>query len=101
LRARIYRPTRTAMQSGKARIKDWLLEYEPSTPQPIDPLMGWTGSANTLEQVRLSFESKEEAIAYAEHHAIPYDVFEPHRATPKPKAYADNFRYDRKVPWSH
>lgn len=89
------------MQSGKARTKEWVLEYESSMPQPIDPLMGWTGSADTLEQVRLSFETKDEAVAYAQKRAIAYDVFEPHRPTPKPKAYADNFRYDRKVPWSH
>jgi hypothetical protein len=101
LRARIYQPTRNAMQSGNARTKEWVLEYEPRAPQPIDPLMGWTGSADTLEQLRLFFETKDEAIAYAQKRAIAYDVFEPHRHTPKPKAYADNFRYDRKVPWSH
>ena len=89
------------MQSGKARTKAWLLEYEPSVPRPIDPLMGWTGSADMLSQVQLEFDTKQEAVAYAEKNAIAFDLFEPHTSTPKPKAYADNFRTDRKVPWSH
>jgi hypothetical protein len=101
LRARIYQPARNVMQSGKARTKAWLLEYEPSSPRRVDPLMGWTGSTDTLSQAGLTFDSKEEAVAYAKKHGIPYDLFEPHRPVPKPKAYADNFRYDRKVPWSH
>ena len=101
MRARIYQPAKNAMQSGKARTKAWLLEYEPASPRAIDPLMGWTSSADMLSQVQLEFESKEEAVAYAEARGIDFDLFEPHRATPKPKAYADNFRFDRKVPWSH
>ncbi|MDE2135028.1 MAG: ETC complex I subunit [Alphaproteobacteria bacterium] len=101
MRARIYKPTKTAMQSGKARTKAWLLEYEPASPREIDPLMGWTSSADMLSQVQLEFDTKGEATAYAEKHGITFDLFEPHRPTPKPKAYADNFRFDRKVPWSH
>ena len=101
MRARIYQPARNAMQSGKARTKAWLLEYEPSSPRRVDPLMGWTGSADMLSQVQLEFDSKDEAVAYAGKHGIAYDLFEPHRPVPRPKAYADNFRYDRKVPWSH
>jgi len=89
------------MQSGKARAKAWLLEYEPASPRAIDPLMGWTGSTDMLSQVQLEFDSKEEAVVYAQAHGIAFDVFEPHTPTPKPKAYADNFRYDRKIPWSH
>jgi hypothetical protein len=101
MRARIYMPARNAMQSGKARTKQWLLEYEPERPREIDPLMGWTSSSDMRQQVQLEFETKDEAIAYATKHEIPYDVFEPHRPVPKPKAYADNFRFDRKIPWSH
>ena len=101
LRARIYQPARNAMQSGKARIKAWVLEYEPASPRRADPLMGWTSSSDMLSQVTLEFDSKEEATAYATAHAIEFDLFEPHQPVPKPKAYADNFRYDRKVPWSH
>ena len=101
MRARIYQPAKNAMQSGKARTKAWLLEYEPASPRAIDPLMGWTSSADMLSQVQLEFDSKEEAVAYAEARAIAFDLFEPHRPIAKPKAYADNFRYDRKIPWSH
>jgi hypothetical protein len=101
LRARIYQPTRNAMQSGKARTKAWVLEYEPVSPRQIDPLMGWTSSSDMLSQVQLEFDTWQEATAYAEKHSIAFDLFEPHRPTPKPKAYADNFRFDRKVPWSH
>lgn len=89
------------MQSGKARTKAWLLEFEPASPRRIDPLMGWTSSADMLSQVRIDFDTKEEAIAYAQKRNIAYDLFEPHKPVAKPKSYADNFRYDRKVPWSH
>ena len=101
MRARIYRPTRNAMQSGKARTKAWVLEFEPASPRRIDPLMGWTSSSDMLSQVQLAFDSRDEATTYAKTHNIPFDLFEPHRSPPKPKAYAANFRYDRKVPWSH
>lgn len=101
MRARIYQPTRNAMQSGKARTKAWVLEYEPTSPRQVDPLMGWTSSSDMLSQVQLDFDSKDEATAYAQKHGIEFDLFEAHRPTPKPKAYADNFRFDRKVPWSH
>jgi hypothetical protein len=89
------------MQSGAARTKLWLLEYEPEKARAIDPLMGWTGSSDMRQQVQLEFATRDEAIAYAEKHAIPYQVFEPHRPAAKAKSYADNFRFDRKVPWSH
>jgi hypothetical protein len=101
MRARIYKPARTAMQSGAARTKQWLLEFEPERPREIDPLMGWTSSSDMRQQVQLAFQTAEEAVAYAEKHGIPYDVFEPHRPATKPKSYADNFRFDRKIPWSH
>jgi len=89
------------MQSGKALQKRWVLEYEPERPRVIDPLMGWTSSSDMRQQVLLEFDTREEAVAYAEKHAIPYQVFEPARPAPKAKSYADNFRFDRKVPWSH
>jgi hypothetical protein len=101
MRARIYKPARNAMQSGNARTKLWLLEYEPERPREIDPLMGWTSSSDMRQQVQLEFDTREEAIAYAEKNEIAYDVFEPMRPAAKAKAYADNFRFDRKVPWSH
>ena len=101
MRARIYKPTRNAMQSGKARTRQWVLEYEPESPRGIDPLMGWTSSSDMRQQLCLEFDSAEEAVAYATRHAIPYQVFEPHLPSQKPKSYADNFRFDRKIPWSH
>jgi hypothetical protein len=101
MRARIYKPARNAMQSGKARTKQWLLEYEPESPRTIDPLMGWTSSTDMRQQLCLEFDSAEEAVAYATRHAIPYAVFEPHLPSQKAKSYADNFRFDRKFPWTH
>ncbi|MEI9993783.1 MAG: ETC complex I subunit [Rhizomicrobium sp.] len=101
MRARIYQPARNAMQSGKARTKQWLLEYEPETAKAPDPLMGWTSSRDMRQQVQLDFDTVEEAVAYADKNAIPYQVFEPHRPLAKAKAYSDNFRVDRKEPWTH
>jgi len=99
--ARIYRPARNAMQSGQARTKEWVLEFEPEVAQRIDPLMGWTGAGDTKQQVRLEFESKDEAVAYAERHRVPYQVFEPKEAKRAVRAYADNFKYNRKGLWTH
>jgi len=101
MRARIYKPAKNAMQSGRARTKAWLLEFESESAKQPDPLMGWTSSTDMRQQVELEFDSREEAVAYAEKNAIPYQVFEPHVPTPRPKSYADNFRFDRKIPWSH
>src|SRR5262245_24142241 len=99
--ARIYQPARNAMQSGKARTRSRVLAYEPETPRKTEPLMGWTASTYMRSQVSLEFDSLEEAVAYAQKNAIPYQVFEPHTPTAKAKAYSDNFRYARKVPWTH
>ncbi len=99
--ARIYRPAKTAMQSGQARTKDWLLEHEPAAPRQIDPLMGWTGSTDMRAQIKLSFDTKEEAIAYAERHGIPYIVREPKSRKPVKKTYADNFKFGRMGSWTH
>ncbi len=101
MRARIYKPAKNAMQSGRARTKLWVLEYEPESPRVPDPLMGWTSSNDMRQQVVLEFDTSEEAVAYAEKHGIPYQVFEPHAPKTRPKSYSDNFRFDRKVPWSH
>ena len=99
--ARIYQRAKTAMQSGKARTKKWVLEYEPERPREIEPLMGWTASSDMLSQVSLDFDSSEEAVAYAVKHGVPYQVFEAHKPSAKGKSYSDNFRFDRKIPWTH
>ncbi len=89
------------MQAGRALTKRWVLEYEPETPRTVEPLMGWTSSDDMRSQIVLEFDTRDEAMAYAERHGIPYQVFEPHSSTPRPKSYSDNFRFDRKGPWTH
>ncbi len=99
--ARIFRPTRTAMQSGQAKTREWVLEYEPEVPREVEPLMGFTSSRDMRSQVRLAFDTKEQAIAYAEREGIPYRVFEAHVPERKRIAYADNFGYKRVGQWTH
>lgn len=99
--ARIYSPAKTAMQSGKGKTGRWILDFDPETPRKIDPLMGYTTSSDMRSQIRLTFETKEEAIAYAEKHGIEFRVQEPKEPKRRQISYAENFRYDRKVPWTH
>jgi ETC complex I subunit-like protein len=98
--ARIYLPARSAMQSGQSKEK-WVLEYEPESPLRIEPLMGWTSSDDMKSQVKLRFDTKEEAIAYATRNGVPYRVEEPKLPQRKVVSYSDNFRASRIVPWSH
>jgi hypothetical protein len=99
--ARIFKPARTAMQSGEARTKEWVLEFEPASPRSADPLMGWTSSSDTQTQVRLEFDTKEEAIAYATREGLAYTLAEPKPRKPIRKSYADNFRFGRIGNWTH
>jgi len=100
--ARIYKPAKTAMQSGRARTKEWVLDFEPEGPSEVEPLMGWTASTDTRSsQVRLEFDRKEEAIAYAERNGLPYRVIEPKERKPQKKSYADNFKFGRIGLWTH
>ena len=100
--ARIYRPSKNAMQSGRARTADWLLEFESKDARRPDPLMGWTVTGDTQSgQVKLSFETKEEAVAYAEKHGIAFQLIDPAPAKRIIKAYADNFAFGRRIPWTH
>lgn len=99
--ARIYKPARTAMQSGTARTKAWVLEYEPEAPRVVEPLMGWTSSTDMNSQVRLRFDTKEEAIAYCERHSIAFRVSEPKAPARRAMAYADNFSFQRRGQWTH
>jgi len=99
--ARIYKPSKTAMQSGFANTKSWVLDFEPEAPREVEPLMGWTSSGDMRQQLRLRFSSKEEAAAYCDSHGIAYQVFE----TTPPKrptiSYADNFSFKRRDAWTH
>lgn len=101
--ARIYRPAPSATQSGPGAVKPWKLVYDPESPRAIDPLMGWTSSGDMKQQIRLRFETKEEAIAYAERNGVPYRVEEPGpNLAPRRKAsYSDNFKTTRIGLWTH
>ena len=99
--ARIYKPAKTAMQSGEGRTKEWVLEFAPASAREIEPLMGWTGSRDMRAEVQLEFDTKEEAIAYAEREGIAYQVFEPMPRKMIRKSYADNFKYGRIGGWTH
>jgi hypothetical protein len=101
MRARIYQPAKTAMQSGRGNTMKWVLEFEPDSRPGIDPLMGWTSGRNTRAQVRLTFDTKEEAVAYATREGYPYILEEPHQRAIRPKSYSDNFRFDRIERWTH
>jgi ETC complex I subunit conserved region len=93
--ARIYRPAKTAMQSGRALTREWVLEFEQGSQRRPDPLMGWSSAQDTLNQIKLRFDTLDEAKAYAEKHDLDYAIVEPQERRLKPKSYADNFRYDR------
>ena len=99
--ARIYKPAKTAMQSGHAKTKDWVLEYEPEEPRVVESLMGWTSSGDMKSQLRLRFAGKEEAIAYCERHGIPHQVFEAKPQARRSQSYADNFAFTRRGAWTH
>ena len=99
--ARIYRPSRTATQSGIGKAKFWLLEFEPKEARRIDPLMGWTGSGDMARQVRLNFSTKEEAITYAEKNGLSYLVEEAKPTPRKIVSYSDNFKPTRIDQWTH
>jgi hypothetical protein len=99
--ARIYKPARTAMQSGNAKTKEWVLDFEPEEPREIEPLMGWTSSGDMHQQIRMSFDTAEEAVAYCERHGIAYQVFAPKRAARAGLSYSDNFAFKRRDAWTH
>ena len=101
--ARIYRPARTATQSGTARTKKWVLDYFPDSAREVDPLMGWTSSDDTQAQVRLRFDTKEEALDYARDHGIEAVVTEPKERKPniRPGGYGEHFAPNRRAGWPH
>ncbi len=99
--ARIYRPAKNATQSGLGKTRLWRLEYLPEAARSIEPLMGWTSSSDMKSQIKLTFETREEAVAYAERNAIPYRVEEPQEAKRRIASYSDNFKSGRVAPWTH
>lgn len=103
MRARIYKPARNAMQSGTAKTRLWILEFAQGASKEVDPLMGWTGSADTQSQVRLRFETLEAAEEYARDRGIEYDVAQPktRAANIRPRGYGENFATDRRGAWTH
>lgn len=103
MRARIYKPARNAMQSGTARTRQWVLDFAPQSARSVDPLMGWTSSSDMDSQVRLRFDTKEEALEYAEANGIDAQVIEPKTRKPniRPGGYGENFATNRRGTWTH
>jgi hypothetical protein len=99
--ARIYKPAKTAMQSGFGNTKGWVLDFEPEAPRWVEPLMGWTSSSDMRQQLRLQFDSKEDAVAYCERHKLAYEVFDSAPLKRRTMSYADNFSFKRRDPWTH
>ena len=93
--ARIFQPAKGATQSGSGRTKRWVLAFEPESARHVEPLMGWTASADMDQEVRLTFANKDAAVAFARKHGLSYSLDEPNRRRVRPKIYSDNFRHDR------
>jgi len=100
---KIFRPAKTAMSSGSANTKSWVLEFSPSAAREVDPLMGWTSSVDTQSQIKLSFPSKEAALEYAKSNGLQFIVLEPQKRRPniRKRGYGENFATDRKTVWTH
>ena len=100
---KIFRPAKTAMSSGSANTKSWVLEFSPSAVREVDPLMGWTSSVDTLSQIKLSFPSKEAALEYAKSNGLQFIVLDPQKRSPniRKRGYGENFATDRKTVWTH
>lgn len=99
---RIYQPAKNPMQSGRAKTRLWLMEFELGAAKEVDRLMGWVGSRDMrFDEVRLRFPSQEEAIAFAKKHSLAYELADPRARKVRPKSYADNFRPDRIGLWTH
>lgn len=103
MRARIYQPARNAMQSGMGKTHQWVLEFAQSSAREVDPLMGWTSSDDTQTQVKLRFETRDEAEAYAKRNGIAYSLQEPQarKHNIRPGGYGENFATNRRTAWTH
>jgi hypothetical protein len=98
--ARIYKPAKSAMQSGQAP-REWVLEFAPARSREIEPLMGWVSGSDTRAQIRMSFNTLGEAVAYATRNGISFRIEDPRETELKPKSYADNFKFGRPDRWTH
>lgn len=103
MRARIFQPAKTAMSSGTAKTKGWVLEFAPDSARSVDPLMGWTSSSDTQSQVRLNFDTKEAALDYARENGIDAQVQDPNKrkVNIRPNGYSENFATGRRGVWTH
>ena len=103
MRARIYKPAKTAMSSGTAKTNFWVLEHVAEQARSVDPLMGWTSSDDTQAQVKLTFDTKEAALDYAAATGIQASVQEPkaRKLNIRANGYAENFATDRRGAWTH
>ena len=99
--ARIFKPSKSSMSSGRARSRDWVLEFESASARVPDPLMGWSSSSDMNGQIRMSFETEQEAVAYCNAHGIAFQVTPAKPRHHVIKAYADNFAANRRIPWTH
>ncbi len=99
--ALIFQPAKNAMQSGKAKTRQWVLVFEAATPRELDPLMGWTGVDDMNTEIDLHFASKDEAERYAIRHGLDYTIIDKPPAKRLSKSYADNFKADRRSSWTH
>jgi len=99
--ARIFRPQKTATQSGRARTHGWVLRFEPASARIADPLTGWTQTRDMNGQIELHFDTREDAVAYAQRRGIAFEILKDSEPRRLPKAYADNFAFQRKQPWTH
>ncbi len=99
--ARIFRPAKTAMQSGRGKADHWILIHDADAAGPIEPLMGYTAGTDMDQQVRLAFATREDAVAYAERRGLAYEVDAEHERAPKAISYAENFSAARPLPWTH
>lgn len=103
MRARIYKPAKTAMQSGTAKTRGWVLEFAQTSARDVDPLMGWTSSSDTQTQVKLHFPTKDAALDYAKANGIDAQVIEPkpRKSNIRPGGYGENFATSRRGAWTH
>ena len=92
MKAKIYKPSKTAMQSGRSKYNKWVLKFSDQKNQRKDTMMGWNGGSSTVSQIELKFSSKEEAVSYAKRNSIDYEILETSERKVINKSYADNFK---------